>query len=156
MPSGNGNCPTRASHSRKELTTLMSSNNKDIEAYLATLRKEGFTMHIAQGGHWHIFTPAGKLIATCPASTSDRRSWRNNKRDIDVRLGRSNRGKVAPPPPAAGSDPDVLELYRKQIRLALDRHQNTDKVFLEWKDSGEPVTGADLIRVLIEEENDHG
>jgi hypothetical protein len=134
----------------------MSSNNKDIDQYLATLRKEGFTMHIARGGHWHIFTPGGKFIATCPASTSDYRSWRNTRRDIDARLGRGNRGKEAPPPPPSGSDPDVLELYRKQIRLALDRHKNTDRVFLEWKSSGEPVTEADLIRVLMEEERDHG
>jgi len=136
----------------------MSSNNKDIDQYLRTLRKEGFTMHIARGGHWHIFTPPpeGKLIATCPASTSDRRSWRNNKRDIDVRLGRSNRGRVVAPAPGTGSDPDVLELYRKEIRLALDEHRSTDRVFLEWKDSREPVTETDLIRVLMEEERDHG
>jgi len=133
----------------------MSSNNKDIDQYLRTLRGEGFTMHIPKGGHWHIFAPGGKFIATCPASTSDRRSWRNTRRDIDARLGRSNRGKVAAPPPATGSDPDVLELYRKQIRLALDEHRWPDQVFLEWKNSGEPVTEADLIRVLMEEETGH-
>lgn len=134
----------------------MSSNNKDIEAYLKTLRKEKFTMVMARGsGHWHIFTPPpeSKLIATCPASTGDRKSWRNAKRDIDARLGRGNRGKVAAPPPATGTDPDVLELYRKQVRLAIDEGRDLDAVFLDWKASGEPVTDADLIRVLIEEEN---
>lgn len=131
----------------------MSSNNKDIDAYLRTLRKEKFTMELAKGsGHWHIFTPDGRQIATCPASTSDRRSWRNTKRDIDARLGRSNRGKVAAPPPLAGTDPDVLELYRKQVRAAMGNGGDLDAVFLDWQKSGEPVTDADLIRVLIEEE----
>lgn len=131
----------------------MSSNNKDIDQYLRTLRKEGFTMHIAGGGHWHIFTPPpeGKFIATCPASTSDYRSWRNTKTDIDARLGRGNRGKAAPPPPASDSDPDVLELYRNQVCKAISQGRNPDDVFLEWKASGEPVLEPDLVRVLIEE-----
>ena len=133
----------------------MSSNNKDIEAYLKTLRREGFTTILAGGsGHWHIFTPppGSKRIATCPASTGDRRSWRNTKRDIDARLGRSKRGQVAAPPPLTGTDPEVLELYRKQVRTAIDEGRDLDAVFLDWKNSGEPVTEADLIQVLIEEE----
>jgi len=135
----------------------MSSNNKDIDKYLATLRREGFTIEMARAsGHWHIFTPEGRQIGTCPASTSDRRSWRNTKRDIEARLGRGNRGKVAAPPPLAGTDPAVLDLYRKQVRQAVDTGDDLDAVFLDWKNSGEPVTEADLIRVLIEEEQRHG
>ena len=131
----------------------MSSNNKDIEAYLRTLRKEGFTMKLARGsGHWHIFTPEGERIATCPESTGDRRAWRNTRRDIEARLGRSSRGKVAAPPPSTGSDPEVLELYRKQVRAAIDEGRDLDAVFLDWKNSGEPVKEADLIAILIEEE----
>lgn len=129
----------------------MSSNNKDIEQYLRQLRAEGLQTRVNGNDHWEILKD-GVVIARMAGSASDRRSIRNCKRDVNVALGRSKRGKVAAPPPHAGSDPEVLDLYRQQVRRIVHEGGDLDAVYLDWLKSGEPITGADLQQVLIEEE----
>ena len=47
--------------------------SRDLDAYLRGLRRDGYQIRRTLRGHWRVFSPRGKLLATTGSTPSD---WR--------------------------------------------------------------------------------
>lgn len=131
------------------------ASKKDHQKYYDSLRQQGFRVLINGGDHVAIYAPDAREgaapIAVGALTPGDSRGLKNLKAEVSRRMGWSNRGKVAAPPPPK-LDGHVVEIFRLLVRESIAKGGKPEDVMLAYKTAGEVLPESVMVDIVYEED----